>query len=194
MNQATTSDVSLLADCWEKVCVCMCVCVCVCVCVFVSSHLIVLQQYETEVELGKGQLQVLDVSVFASLLLRKGEHRLPPPQAPPISPALPLGIQRWLQLVLQRGKSPLGLSQLFWREEKEKVEDHFRDRKPLQDNKHTTLSELNLNEWSWAPTYWSVFESRGVRCSRYQNRRCWSWPVLFHTSGRISPQTWHSTS
>lgn len=56
-------------------------------------HLIVLQQYEAEVELGEGQLQVLYVSMFASLLLRQGEHCLPPPQAPPVSPALPLSIQ-----------------------------------------------------------------------------------------------------
>lgn len=58
-----------------------------------DKHLIVLQQDEAEVELGEGQLQVLNVSVFASLLLRQGEHRLPPPQAPPVSPALPLGVQ-----------------------------------------------------------------------------------------------------
>lgn len=62
--------------------------------VCVNVHLIVLQQYEAEVELREGQLQVLNVSVFASLLLRQGEHRLPPPQAPPVSPALPLGVQR----------------------------------------------------------------------------------------------------
>lgn len=60
----------------------------------VNVHLIVLQQYEAEVELREGQLQVLYVSVFASLLLRQGEHRLPPPQAPPISCALSLGVQR----------------------------------------------------------------------------------------------------
>lgn len=32
-------------------------------------YLIILQQYKAEVELGEGQLQVLNVSVFASLLL-----------------------------------------------------------------------------------------------------------------------------
>lgn len=36
---------------------------------FLRVYLIVLQQYEAEVELGEGQLQVLYVSVFASLLL-----------------------------------------------------------------------------------------------------------------------------
>lgn len=36
---------------------------------FLHVYLIVLQQYEAEVELGEGQLQVLYVSVFASLLL-----------------------------------------------------------------------------------------------------------------------------
>lgn len=61
---------------------------------FVYIYLIVLQQYEAEVELGEGQLQVLYVPVFASLLLRQGEHRLPLPQAPPVGPALSLGIQR----------------------------------------------------------------------------------------------------
>ena len=58
-----------------------------------GEYLVVLQQDEAEVELGEGQLQVLNVPVFASLLLRQGEHRLPPPQAPPVSPALPLGVQ-----------------------------------------------------------------------------------------------------
>lgn len=81
--------------------------------VHVNVHLIVLQQNEAEVELREGQLQVLYVPVFTTFLLRQSKHRLPPPQAPPISPALPLGIQRGLQLVLQRSESSLSLSQLF---------------------------------------------------------------------------------
>lgn len=51
--------------------------------VCVSIYLIVLQQNEAEVELRKGQLQVLYISVFASFLLRQGKHSLPPPETPP---------------------------------------------------------------------------------------------------------------
>lgn len=79
-----------------------------------AVDLVVLQQDETEVELGEGQLQVLDVPVFASLLLGQSKDRPPPPQAAAIGPALPLGVQGGLQLVLQRGKAPLSLSQLLW--------------------------------------------------------------------------------
>lgn len=78
-------------------------------------YLVILQQNEAEIELREGQLQVLYVSVFASLLLWQGEHRLPPPQPSGIGQALPLGVQRRLQLILEGGEPPLRFSQLFWR-------------------------------------------------------------------------------
>lgn len=64
--------------------------------------------------------------MFAPLLLGQGKHSLPPPQASAVNCALSLGIQRRLQLILQRGEPPLGLGQLFWKDRK----DSFRDRKP----------------------------------------------------------------
>lgn len=104
-----------------------------------SVHLIVLQQYKAEVELWEGQLQVLYVSVFASFLLWQGKHRLPPPQAPPTGWALPLCIQRGLQLVLQRGESPLSLCQLLW---KERVR-HSKDRRDKIIRTHSLGEPLN---------------------------------------------------
>lgn len=89
-------------------------------------HLVVLQQYQTEVELGEGQLQVLDVPVFASFLLGQSKNGPPPPQAAPVCPGLPLGIQGGLELILQCSKSPLRLSQLFWWEEDKSNEDDAR--------------------------------------------------------------------
>ena len=78
-----------------------------------EQHLVVLQQDETEVELAECQLQVLDVAVLAALLLRQVEDGFPLPQAG-WSAALPLGVQRRLQLILQRGEAPLSLRKLFY--------------------------------------------------------------------------------
>lgn len=58
----------------------------------VCCNLVVLQQDETEVELAEGELQVLDVVVFAALLLRQVEHGLAFPQARR-GIALPLRVQ-----------------------------------------------------------------------------------------------------
>lgn len=110
----------------------------------VSVHLIVLQQYEAEVELWEGQLQVLYVSVFASLLLRQGKHRLPPPESPAVSRALPLGVQGGLQLILQCGESPLGLGQLFWRENRKEKKTTSKTEKPLMDNSQSYIETGDL--------------------------------------------------
>lgn len=62
--------------------------------------LVVLQQDEAEVELAEGQLQVLDVAVFAALLLGQVEDGAPPRTQARGSAALTLGVQRRLQLIL----------------------------------------------------------------------------------------------
>lgn len=41
---------------------------------------------------------------------------------------------------------------------------------------------------------WDQWKQLVAARGRYQSRRCWSWQVPFHTSGKTSPQTWHSTS
>lgn len=73
------------------------------------KNLVVLEQNDAEVELAEGELQVLDVVVFAALLLGEVEHGLALPQAGR-SVALPLSVQRRLQLILQSCKSPLCFS------------------------------------------------------------------------------------
>lgn len=55
-------------------------------------YLVVLEQDEAEVELAEGELQVLDVVVFAALLLRQVEHGLAFAQAGG-SVALALSVQ-----------------------------------------------------------------------------------------------------
>ena len=113
-------DVNVYLYVCVKLYVCACACACVRACVRVCArfcmavYLVVLQQDEAEVELAEGQLQVLDVAVLAALLLRKVEHRLALAQARR-GVALALGVQRGLQLILERGEATLGLRQLFYK-------------------------------------------------------------------------------
>lgn len=73
--------------------------------VFVRCDLVVLQQDEAEVELAEGQFQVFDVAVFVPLLVAQSQTHLPALSYD----AVPLSVQRGLQLVLERGETPLSL-------------------------------------------------------------------------------------
>lgn len=77
--------------------------------------LVVLQQDEAEVELAEGQLQVLDVAVFAALLLGQVEDGAAAWTQARGTAAFALGVQRRLKFILQRGEAPLGLGQFLWR-------------------------------------------------------------------------------
>lgn len=81
------------------------------------SDLVVLQENEAEVELAEGQLQVFDVAMFVALLVGQRQHSFAA-TAQPWSVALPLGIQRRLQLILQSCESPLRLSQFLCEDQK----------------------------------------------------------------------------
>lgn len=75
--------------------------------------LVVLQQDEAEVELAEGQLQVLDVAVFAALLLGQVEDGAAASPQARGSTAFALGVQRRLQLILQRGEASLSFGQFL---------------------------------------------------------------------------------
>lgn len=79
---------------------------------FLCSYLVVLQQDEAEVELTEGQLQVFDIAVFVALLLRQVEDSATVAQTCS-SAALPLRIQRGLQLILQGGETSLRFCKLL---------------------------------------------------------------------------------
>lgn len=68
-------------------------------------YLVVLQEDKAEVELAEGQFQVFDVAVLVPLLVAQNQTRLPALS----HDALPLRLHRRLQLVLQRGETPLRL-------------------------------------------------------------------------------------
>lgn len=77
-----------------------------------GANLVVLKEDQAEVELAEGQLEVLDVAVLDTLLVRQVEHGLAsPPQTR--CTAFPLGVQRRLKLILKCGEPPLGLRQLL---------------------------------------------------------------------------------
>lgn len=78
-----------------------------------KCDLVVLQQDEAEVELAESQLQVLDVAVFAALLLGQVEDGATAGPQARGSAALALRVQRRLELVLQRGEAPLSFGQLL---------------------------------------------------------------------------------